>query len=282
MHSSLPTQSVDVRVNDQGLRLTFLVREGQGRAIILIHGMGSSRLAFWSLLQAFPLPNPVYALDLPGFGGSTLPHRRQGLNDYVQAVFAFAAALHLIQPTLVGHSFGGMVAAETAISRPDQIFGVFLVSSAGWIYPQNVMQPTPSVLFNRIGIWITGSDWIGKKMIVGLGRDPLQISREERARMSYGWRHAREMARMGRFYETEAMALRLQQSKVPAVALAGDRDPLFPLSQVKAAVGDRVPLWVIKGAGHLPIEYDLAQFQDRLVEAITFMDSENRQRSEGQ
>jgi pimeloyl-ACP methyl ester carboxylesterase len=282
MNQPIQNANIFVQVGEEPLRTAYLYRPGQGRPMVLLHGMGSSRKAFLPLLETFPVENPVYAMDLPGFGASQLPRRRQGLEDFVAAVVAFCEALSLQQPVLVGHSFGGMVAAETAINHPGLLAGVLLVASAGWVSPQHVMQPTRFVWVNRVGIWLTGSDWFGKKMVAALGMDPRQLTAADRARMRYGWRHAREMARMGRFYETEAMAYRLAASGVPALVLAGSRDPLFPLAEVEGAIRGQLPLEVWEGVGHIPIDQDLPGFRERLVAALSRFHLANRQQREGQ
>ncbi len=274
------TEKVSIRVAHEEIRLAYIARRGQGRGVMFIHGMGSSRMAFLPLLQQFPTKHPLYALDLPGFGASSLPRERQAVGDYVAAVLGFMDALGLHRPILVGHSFGGMVAAETAILEPKRVFGVFLVASAGWTAPRNVMQPSPSVCLNRLGIWITGSDWFGKRMVNHLGMDARMLSAADRRRLRYGWRHAHEMARMGRFYESKDMAGRLQRSKVPAIVLAGSRDPLFPLDEVKRVVGDRFRLWVMEGVGHLPIDQRPEEFRELLHQALTQLESVGRLRSE--
>lgn len=257
----------DVRVKGEGLRLAYLYRSGQGRPIVFLHGMGSSRLAFLPLMERLPIKVPAFALDLPGFGASSLPRKRQALLDYVYAVHAFLWTLGIRRPILVGHSFGGMVAAETAIRYPDDVAGVLLAASAGFAPPRHVFQPTPWVWVNRIGIWITGLNCLGTRMAQFLGLDPARMTPRDRWRLRYGWRRAREMARMGSFYETERMAERLAASEVPAIAIAGDNDPLFPLDAVKHAIGDYFPLWVMVGVGHLPFDSDLYGFMDCLKAA---------------
>lgn len=257
----------DIRVKGEMLRLAYLYRAGQGRPIVFLHGMGSSRLAFLPLLDRLSLKVPAFALDLPGFGGSSLPRQRQALLDYVYAVRAFSWTLGIRRPILVGHSFGGMVAAETAIRYPDDVAGVLLAASAGFCPPQNVLEPTRWVFVNRVGIWVTGLDYFGTRMARFLGLDPVRMTPRDRSRLRYGWRRAREMARMGAFYETERMAERLADSSVPAIAIASDNDPLFPLDAVRGAIGGRIPLWVMSGVGHLPFDCDLIGFMDLLKAA---------------
>ncbi len=261
-------QFTNLVVKGERLRIAYSGRPGTGRPLLFIHGMGSSRKAFFPQLHALHLANPLYALDLPGFGASTLPRVRQQLPDFVLAVLGFIETLRLERPILVGHSFGGLVAAESAISAPARITGTVLAASAGWCAPEGAFEPTRWVWINRLGIWLTSSNGVGDRILAGLGVDPKCLTMEDRQRLRYGWRRAREMARMGRFYHTERMAERLQAARVPTVVIAGRRDTLFPLPKVIEAVGGRFPLWVIEQGGHLVLDQDRARFLDLLERAV--------------
>ncbi len=263
-----PERFIDLVVKGESLRIAYAVRPGTGRPLLFIHGMGSSRWAFLPQLQAMHVENPLYALDLPGFGGSTLPRVRQQVGDFVLAVLGFVETAELERPVLVGHSFGGLVAAESAISAPARIAGTVLAASAGWCVPEGAFEPTPWVWVNRLGIWLTSTNWVGHRILSGLGVDPSQLTKQDRRRLRYGWRRAREMARMGRFYHTERMAERLQAAGVPTVVIAGRADRLFPLPKVIQGVGGRFPLWVMESGGHLVLDQDRATFLDLLERAV--------------
>lgn len=259
-----------IRAGDESLAVTYLEQPAKisGPDVVWVHGMGSSRLAFIPLFESAPLPGAYFAPDLPGFGGSTLPRRRQEIPDFVNTLTQFLDRKAIERPFLIGHSFGGMVAAETAIAHPDRVRGVILVSAAGLILPQHAFEPTPWVLVNRVGIWLTSLDYFGNRILSGLGLDPKRVDRESRERMRYGWRRAREMARMVAFYRTPELAPRLDGARVPTALIWGDRDALFPLNAVKREVAGRFPFEVVWGAGHLPFDYDLSAFNRCLTRAF--------------
>lgn len=267
---SWPWQAIVVTSpNGERLRVAYLSRPGRGVPVFCLHGMGSSRLAFWPWFQRTRLENPLYALDLPGYGASSLPRRRQTLEDMVWAAWAAAQELVPDRPRLwVGHSMGGMVAAEAALREPRNAVGVILIAGAGIIAPQNTFQPTPWPWVNRLGIWVTGTAWFGVRILRAMGLDPDRVGTEDRARLRYGWRAAREMARFGRFYESPNLLARLREAGVPVVGLWGDRDIIFPLAQVEAATRGALPIRVMSGAGHLPMDYDLERFDAELSSMI--------------
>ncbi|AUW93019.1 hypothetical protein BXT84_02850 [Sulfobacillus thermotolerans] len=240
---------------------------GQSQSWIFLHGMGSSRWAYADLLQQAPVAGHYYALDLPGFGDSSLPPFRQTLNDFQEALGRFIAHLGEPKPILVGHSFGGMVAGVFAAAHPRRVKGVILVSSAGYFPPLNALSPTRWRWINQIGLWVTSMDFFGNRMLRALGLDPHQVSPISRRRMRYGWRRAREMARMGQFYDAPDFVARLVAADIPIAAIHGDRDILFPLSDVKRLVQGAFPIFVAQGAGHLPYDYDLMTFVRLLKQA---------------
>lgn len=227
---------------------------------VWIHGMGSYRESLHPVLKHPPVPGRHVAFDLPGFGDSGHLSRRQDLVDYAAVVDGFLEGLHLTDVVLAGHSFGGMVAGETLVRHPGRIRGVVLISAAGWIDPINALSPTPIIWVNRIGIWMTGMEWFGRRMLKALGADPELVSREDRRRLQRGWRKAYEMARMGPFYHSPDFADRVLGQDRPVAVIHGSRDILFPLERVEAVINQRAPLFVIEGSGHVPFLSHPQQF----------------------
>lgn len=258
-----------VQIGDASLTLAYCQRPGTGPPVLLLHGMGASRLTFWPWMQRTRVKNSLWALDLPGFGASSLPRRRQTLSDLVAAAWAFAETVAPGRRWIwVGHSMGGMVAGELAIVHREASRGVIFIAAAGLIAPENTFTPTPWVWVNRLGIWWTSTAWVGSRILRGLGVDPARLAPEDRARLRYGWRAAREMARMGAFYEAPRLWERLLATGVPVEAIWGDRDVIFPLEKVRARVGAALAVAVMPGAGHLPMDSDPACFDNLLTQAI--------------
>ncbi|MCY0878995.1 MAG: alpha/beta hydrolase [Firmicutes bacterium] len=258
MSSDFPLKRVAIREN---VPMAYMEVNTGEDPIIWIHGMGAYRESFHGIFVDPPVPGRHLAVDLPGFGHSGHWRRVHTLRDYVHALLDFMDALSIARAVLVGHSFGGMVAGETVVAAPERIQGALFVSSAGWMAPENALKPTPSVLLNRAGIWITGLDFFGRRMLAALGVAPEQLDPEDRRRFRWGWRHAYEMARMGQFYESPQFAERVLAAGRPLALIHGERDLLFPLARLRAVVGERAPLWVIPGAGHVPFYSHPAEFR---------------------
>jgi pimeloyl-ACP methyl ester carboxylesterase len=93
--------------------------------IVLLHGLSGSRLAYREVVGH--LRGDVRNIDLRGHGESS----RASLDAYDAASYAadIAALVELEvggPAVVVGHSLGGVVAAELARSRPDLVTAVFL------------------------------------------------------------------------------------------------------------------------------------------------------------
>jgi pimeloyl-ACP methyl ester carboxylesterase len=240
---------------------------GAGRPVVLVHGMGSWRRTW----PRFEVPGyRFYAFDLPGFGESTLPRRRQGLDDFARTLAAVLAALGPQEPPLVvAHSFGAMVAVRALASGlAPRVHAVLLVAPAGFLEPEGTLAPTPLYALNRLLLWVTGSQLYGRRMIQALGVDPDTLDPARRRDLQRGWRLGREMCRMGRFYEYPGMAADLKALLVPHVILMGDRDPLFPLARIRPALDGLRVEW-LPGRGHVPFLEDPQAFDALLARALT-------------
>jgi pyruvate dehydrogenase E2 component (dihydrolipoamide acetyltransferase) len=112
-------------------RLRYAHRPGSGNPIVLIHGFGGDLNNWLFNIDAVTPAGPVYALDLPGHGGSTKAIANPGLDALADAVEQFLGALKLQGVNLVGHSMGGAVAALVALRGRDLVRSLTLISSLG-------------------------------------------------------------------------------------------------------------------------------------------------------
>jgi pimeloyl-ACP methyl ester carboxylesterase len=106
-------------------------RCGTGTALVLLHGIGSSREAWRPVLAALAEQFDVLAIDLPGFGESEPfpPSVEPAPAALAAAVAEFLDGLGITTPHLVGNSLGGWAALELAGIRPAA--SVTLLSPAG-------------------------------------------------------------------------------------------------------------------------------------------------------
>jgi len=106
-------------------------RWGEGPAVVLLHGGAGSWMHWIRNIEALAQTHTVWTPDMPGFGDSDLPG--DGLDADTLAPFVRDGLIQLLrgQPfSLVGFSFGGLVAALIAAGHPPGLERLVLVSVA--------------------------------------------------------------------------------------------------------------------------------------------------------
>jgi pimeloyl-ACP methyl ester carboxylesterase len=121
----------------EGTRLNYVDR-GEGRPVLLIHGLRGSLYEFEaSISDRLAQSCRVVVFDRPGHGySSPLPGESHSLALEAKTLHSAATKLGLRRPLLVGYSFGGAVAMAYADAYPDDVQGVVTVS--GHVMPYEV------------------------------------------------------------------------------------------------------------------------------------------------
>ena len=137
----------------EGTRLHYVDR-GEGRPVILIHGLRGSLYEFEaSITGRLARQCRVIAFDRPGHGYSPpLPNESHSLADEARTLHAAAAELGLQRPMLVGYSIGAAVAMAYADAYPEDVEGIVTISGHVMPYPVHV---GPLAFFARRP-WIAG------------------------------------------------------------------------------------------------------------------------------
>lgn len=104
---------------------------GEGDVVLLVHGISGCWQNFLETIPAAAEHHRVVALDLPGFGASPMPDWDVSIPAYAQVVTAFADALELERPTLVGNSMGGFISVEAVLRSPQRYSQLILLAAAG-------------------------------------------------------------------------------------------------------------------------------------------------------
>ena len=110
-----------------------VLEAGSGMPVVFLHGAGGL-LAENPFLDRLAARYHVFAPELPGYGESTGEELLEDMLDFTLHGWDVVAALGLTRPHLVGHSMGGMIAAEMAAIAPNDLDRLVLVAAAGlWI-----------------------------------------------------------------------------------------------------------------------------------------------------
>ena len=107
-------------------------KNGNGPALVLLHGGGESALSWRWMMSALAKRYYVLAPDLPGSGDSGLVGDDYEAGFYGRFAGDFVAAMEIDRAVVIGHSLGGLAAIEMALEeRGKRACGLVLIASAG-------------------------------------------------------------------------------------------------------------------------------------------------------
>ncbi len=130
---------------------------GKGRDLLFLHGAGGHMLDD-PLLAALATKYRVVAPLLPGYGQSTGEDNLRDMLDITLHTLDVMEKLDLKKPIVVGHSMGGMIAAEMAAIAHTEISKLCLLAPAGlWLDAHPVVDifsklpyELPALLFHDV------------------------------------------------------------------------------------------------------------------------------------
>ncbi len=106
---------------------------GTGAPLLFLHGAGGL-VAGDPFFDKLAGKYHVYAPLLPGYGDSEECHELRDMLDFTLHNWDVVDALALKKPIIVGHSMGGMIAAEMAAIAPHDVDRLGLIAPAGlWL-----------------------------------------------------------------------------------------------------------------------------------------------------
>ncbi|MDX1763948.1 MAG: alpha/beta hydrolase [bacterium] len=115
-------------LNIEGHRI-FYREAGRGRPLFLLHGVAGAS-GFWSgTLEALSPYFRCLAPDLLGFGDSDKPKIDYAIARHRGILKAMARALRIDTFDLIGHSMGGTIALDFALSFPGQVRRLILINT---------------------------------------------------------------------------------------------------------------------------------------------------------
>lgn len=103
--------------------------EGQGPAIVFIHGFMENARIWRSMVPKFSSKFTVVRINLPGHGKSSVFGNIHTMEFMAEAVNAVLEAENIKKAMLVGHSMGGYVSLAFAEAYKDKVSALVLFSS---------------------------------------------------------------------------------------------------------------------------------------------------------
>lgn len=126
---------------EDGVELAF-ERQGEGPAIVLVHGFGSSRVQNWRSTGWYGgltgAGFSIVAMDCRGHGESGKPHdvAFYGHDRMAEDVLLVMQACNLPQALILGYSMGGFIGLRLLASHPERV-GKLAIAGVGETYLQD-------------------------------------------------------------------------------------------------------------------------------------------------
>ncbi len=163
----MDSRLIEVRGPDE-IRFQIRVHQGgSGPDLLFLHGAGGL-LQDDPFLAALSQRYRVHAPLLPGYGDSEGAEHLRDMLDVTLHAFDVWQALGLERPLVVGHSMGGMIAAEMAAIAPAAIDRLVLIAPAGlWLDSDPVADIFAALPFELPGLLFHDPERHGKLLSAG-------------------------------------------------------------------------------------------------------------------
>ena len=239
---------------------------GTGKPLVFLHGAGGF-IPTDTFLDKLSAKYRVYAPLLPGYGDSEECPTLRDMLDFTLHTLDVVEALGLKDPVLVGHSMGGMIAAEMASIAHNDFTRLGLIASAGLWMDQHPIPDLFAMLPYEMPPYLFHDVEAGTKlMTAGVALDNPEWLK------AFLVQNARQMGMAGKILfpiPERGLSERLYRIKAKTLIVWGASDKLIPPiygeAFKKAIKGAQ--LTTIPKAGHLvPLEQP-----DELVSALGYL-----------
>lgn len=214
--------------------------------MLFLHGQPGSGSDWRGVIQRLPSDWLVLAPDRPGYRGN----RRPAGDFTANARFALSELddQGLAGAVIVGHSYGGAVALETALTDPHRVRALVLVASVGpgciggW--DRLLAAPLAGPVCAVAAWWLT--PWFARAWIARVERQRQRPLEDDELINWQVWGQARHShGAMWRTFLTEQRALvrdldrlieRIPNVTVPTIVLADPADTVVPIDSARGLV----------------------------------------------
>lgn len=198
---------------------------GSGEPVVFLHGAGGVTEAD-PFLNALAARFTVYAPLLPGYGDSEEAPTIRDMQDFTLHHWDVVDALGLKDPILVGHSMGGMIAAEMAACAPHDVSRLALICPAGlWLEDHPISDIFSTLPFEMPPLLFHDAAAGAALMTAGLAMDDPGFLQ------AYLVTNARQLGMAGRILfpiPERGLEGRLYRIKARTILIWGDSDKLTP------------------------------------------------------
>ena len=110
---------------------------GEGRPLMLIGGLSSDSQSWQSILNQLKKHFQIIIFDNRGVGRTQCPEEAFDINILAKDATALLEFLKIENADILGHSMGGYIAQEVAITHPEKVNNLILASTAAFTSARN-------------------------------------------------------------------------------------------------------------------------------------------------
>ena len=222
-----------------------------GAPLLLLHGFGAD-MSTWMFNQgALAEDRPVFAVDLPGHGGSSKEVGEGTIEGLAEAVLAYMDAVGIDSAHIVGHSLGGAIATLIALDSPERVTGLTLIAPAGFgdeiaqdFIEGFIGETRARKLKPFIEMLVADPDLVTADMV----EEVLKFKRLDGALTAL---RAIADASFSDGAQTFSLRDRLGDVDVPVRVIWGETDRILPVGHAEG-LPHSVAVTRLAGAGHIP------------------------------
>jgi pimeloyl-ACP methyl ester carboxylesterase len=211
---------------------------GNGPVLLAIHGLGGTKASFLPTIGALADAFRVIAVDLPGFGDSVKPLRAPFDAPYFAGVMAEVLdAVGAERAHVVGNSMGGRVGIEMALTLPERVDRLVLLSPAmAWLRPRP-WAPLVRLLRPELSLVPLPVEPIVRLLVPANGWAAAGMDEFLRAYTTARGRHAFNAAARNIYLDephgADGMWSRLREMQHESLFVWGRKDRLVPIGFMK-------------------------------------------------
>lgn len=219
---------------------------GNGEAVLLIHGLGSSGADWAFQVAALESRFRVITPDLPGSGRSKALAGAPGIAELAQSLWSLMDELHIVSVNIAGFSLGGAVALEMALQRPAHVPKLMLINSLA-TYRVDHWTKWFEARVARAMVRVLGMRAMARMFTGRSFPEPWQKPMRDRAVAVVGAVPATSYLAMAAALERWSATERLHSLRSTVLVLAAERD-ITPLAE-KQALASRLGAVIVIARG---------------------------------
>lgn len=241
INATYPNYSIDERSSAYlhlGQYTAELRESGSGPPIVLIPGLAGGFGLLGPLVKSLAVSHRVFTYQLRGESDCFVLRHPFDLDDLVEDLAELIDTLKLERPTIMGLSFGGIIALKYAIRFPYRLDRL-IVQGAGACYERGLIQQIAATVLSRFPL-PADSPFVNQFFNLLFGGKQKHDSLFEFVTRQIWQTDQSVMAHRFRLVEDLDLADQLNRIKAPTLVLSGERDVLVSPRSL-APLCERIP-----------------------------------------